>query len=319
MANIMEQNSETAQIHKRQVETDAMAELKAYMAAAATDASAPDVSIFRSVLLAREREVKLLQRCEELQALAERAALATAEQRKRAEVAEGALTEQRKRAEVAEGALTEQQKRADVAENALAAERRKFAQVHAALQGAMVPPVGISDPTVGISHPQSPPTLPTPASHHARAASPPPSGSLSAFDNDTKLDFDEFCVFVHEREEGEHSESELRKRFDVYCASSSPVRPRATEYDIIELSAILNQAHGEIIPPHETRSWFKLFRHIDEDRSGLISWDEFIHMVRKVLKLSPQQMADARLKAVWEALDTSGDGFLQSGEVRAHD
>ena len=34
-------------------------------------------------------------------------------------------------------------------------------------------------------------------------------------DNDGKLDFTEFCVFVREREEGDHSDAELRKRFDA--------------------------------------------------------------------------------------------------------
>merc|ERR1711965_1144800 len=34
-------------------------------------------------------------------------------------------------------------------------------------------------------------------------------------DNDGKLDFAEFCSFVRDREEGEFTEEELKKRFDA--------------------------------------------------------------------------------------------------------
>ena len=34
-------------------------------------------------------------------------------------------------------------------------------------------------------------------------------------DNDGKLDFDEFCEFVRDREEGEFTDEELRKRFSL--------------------------------------------------------------------------------------------------------
>ena len=95
-----------------------------------------------------------------------------------------------------------------------------------------------------------------------------------------------------------------------------PGERHATEEEVIELSAMLNVAQRAVIPPWETPSWFKLFRHVDEDRSGLISFTEFVDMARKLLKLSPEKMPESQLKAVWCALDTSGDGLLQSGEVR---
>ena len=87
---------------------------------------------------------------------------------------------------------------------------------------------------------------------------------------------------------------------------------------VLRLSEQLNLAQRALIPPHETQSWFKLFRHVDYDRSGLISYTEFVEMVRKLLKISAQKLPDVRLRAVWRALDTSGDGLLQAGEVRMH-
>lgn len=89
----------------------------------------------------------------------------------------------------------------------------------------------------------------------------------------------------------------------------------ATDAEVQELSALLNIAQKRVIPRHQTQSWFKLFRHIDSDRSGVISYGEFVEMVRKLLKLSAQKLPNARLQAVWRKLDTSGDGLLQSGEV----
>ena len=46
-------------------------------------------------------------------------------------------------------------------------------------------------------------------------------------------------------------------------------------------------------------SWFRLFKHMDDDESGLISYTEFEGMVREELLLGPRQVPDKHLKAVW--------------------
>ena len=97
--------------------------------------------------------------------------------------------------------------------------------------------------------------------------------------------------------------------------SSSWEERVATKEDIMDLSVLLNIAMRRTLPYGATMSWFKLFRHVDSERSGLISYYEFVEMVRKPLKLSVQKLPDARLHAVWRALDTSGHGLLQHGEV----
>ena len=55
----------------------------------------------------------------------------------------------------------------------------------------------------------------------------------------------------------------------------------ASSEQVLELSIQFNEAQRAIVPPWETASWFKLFRHVDEDRSGLISYSEFVRMVRR--------------------------------------
>ena len=84
-----------------------------------------------------------------------------------------------------------------------------------------------------------------------------------------------------------------------------------------QLSALLNTAQQRVVPAWETPSWFKLFRHVDSDGSGLISYDEFVEMVRNDLKLSARVLPEARIQVVWLALDTDGSGYLSSGEFGA--
>ena len=40
-------------------------------------------------------------------------------------------------------------------------------------------------------------------------------------DQDSKLDFEEFCRMIRDREEGEHKDEELRKRFDALDSDKS--------------------------------------------------------------------------------------------------
>lgn len=86
---------------------------------------------------------------------------------------------------------------------------------------------------------------------------------------------------------------------------------------VCELSALLNAAQRRIVPHYETVCWFKLFRQVDADGSGLISYDEFVAMVRNDLKLSARALPESQMRVVWLALDTDGSGYLSSGEFGA--
>lgn len=56
---------------------------------------------------------------------------------------------------------------------------------------------------------------------------------------------------------------------------------------------------------------------VDGDGSGQICEDEFIEMVRDLLKISERALPVHRLRALWQALDTDGSGQLSSGEFGA--
>ena len=104
------------------------------------------------------------------------------------------------------------------------------------------------------------------------------------------------------------------KLFHRDLARSMVNEPRAPIEEIIAVSTLLNEAQRSILPPWETPSWFKLFRQVDADGSGLISYAEFVDMVHDVLRL---HLPEPRLKALWLALDTDCSGYLTSGEFGA--
>ena len=64
-------------------------------------------------------------------------------------------------------------------------------------------------------------------------------------------------------------------------------------------------------------SWFRLFKHMDDDGSGLISYKEFAGMVREELLLGEKELPEKTLKRVWLALDDDGSGSLKVGEFGA--
>ena len=82
------------------------------------------------------------------------------------------------------------------------------------------------------------------------------------------------------------------------AASSSIATPPAADADSIseaEVRAISAQLNEQMVVMGTT-SWFKLFRLIDADGSGLISFDEVQHMIRKDLKISESEINDAKIQ-----------------------
>ena len=61
-------------------------------------------------------------------------------------------------------------------------------------------------------------------------------------------------------------------------------------------------------------TWYTLFRKMDLDRSGLITFDEFLSMTRRTLKVPVTAITDRELMAVWRAIDVDGNGYVTAGE-----
>ena len=59
---------------------------------------------------------------------------------------------------------------------------------------------------------------------------------------------------------------------------------------------------------------FKLFRHMDDDKSGKITYREFSGLCREELKMTKADTPDLELQGAWNALDDDDSGFITAGE-----
>ena len=95
--------------------------------------------------------------------------------------------------------------------------------------------------------------------------------------------------------------------------------PKATPEEQKELSEQLNEqlaiGHREArTTPNPDREWYTLFKSIDTDGSGRISFKEFRDAVRHRLRLSKAQLPDEKIFGLWRALDEDMSGFIDAGE-----
>jgi Ca2+-binding EF-hand superfamily protein len=157
---------------------------------------------------------------------------------------------------------------------------------------------------------------------------------LADADEDGMLTLDEFCSLVKEREEGEHTDEELRERFNRLDTDGS---------GRIELNEYLRWALRDALARGGTRV-IDLFRKWDDDQSGEISRDEFIRAIRAFgcaadavppARASPDHAAtperraptvctmyssryhypDAEIGAVFDELDVDGSGSIDYREL----
>lgn len=152
-----------------------------------------------------------------------------------------------------------------------------------------------------------------------------------------------------------HSAISLREDLNKRCGRELSLRLQniqpASEDEVWDMAQLLNDRMAQIFLDPNSREWFRLFSHIDDDKSGRISYKEFIGMVRALeslnlyswpaqwlhsgshvwwsaacrcdsllpqareeLKLTPGQMPEQELQAVWRAIDTDCSGWISAGE-----
>ena len=89
-------------------------------------------------------------------------------------------------------------------------------------------------------------------------------------DNDHKLDFVEFCALVRERELGDHTDEELKERFQALDADGSG-KIDMNEYVLFTLRDSLARSSTRVI---------ELFKQWDDDNSGTVGKSEFRRAVQ---------------------------------------
>ena len=122
-------------------------------------------------------------------------------------------------------------------------------------------------------------------------------------DHDNKLDFDEFCAMVREREEGSHTDEELQTRFNELDADGSG-KVDMHEYIRWALRDALSRSAARVID---------LFRQWDDDGSGTIDKKEFRRAIRA---LGFDFFADvSEIDMVFDDFDADGSGSIDYKEL----
>ena len=120
-------------------------------------------------------------------------------------------------------------------------------------------------------------------------------------DKDGSLDFEEYCGFIRNREEGEHTEEELRKRFNELDADGSG-RIDMNEYLQWSLRDALARSATRIVD---------LFRMWDEDKSGSIEKNEFFQAIKALGFKIEREDSDK----IFRGLDADNSGTLELSEL----
>jgi len=120
-------------------------------------------------------------------------------------------------------------------------------------------------------------------------------------DQDGKLDFTEFCQFVRDREEGEFTDEDLKKRFDALDKDGSG-KVDMEEYLLFSLRDALARSADRVCD---------LFRKWDEDKSGKIDKREFTRAIRAL----GFDVEDEVGFAVFDSLDDDKSGELEYKEL----
>jgi len=65
---------------------------------------------------------------------------------------------------------------------------------------------------------------------------------------------------------------------------------------------------------HRGVAWLKVFKEVDNDHSGLITFDELKHVVRQSFRMTKAAFSDIKLKQLWCAVDTDESGSIAQVE-----
>ena len=91
--------------------------------------------------------------------------------------------------------------------------------------------------------------------------------------------------------------------------------PRADKRTMEAVSIILN-SNLTIFAIPEQRTWYKLFKHIDDNDTGRIDYREFKEFVREELGVDYVKLPEDTFNSVWKTLDDDGSGYITVAEVR---
>jgi Ca2+-binding EF-hand superfamily protein len=78
----------------------------------------------------------------------------------------------------------------------------------------------------------------------------------------------------------------------------------------LEISIMMNARFSQLQEKLACHSWYALFRLIDCDDAGSISFDSFKKLTRQQLGLPPPTLSDSQLRSLWVSLDSAHAGSI---------
>jgi hypothetical protein len=88
-----------------------------------------------------------------------------------------------------------------------------------------------------------------------------------------------------------------------------------TDEEVGEVATLLNAALCRLYPEERSQAcFFRLFKAMDEDCSGLVSYQEFVRTVRGLLRIDADQLSRLQLQCVWRWVDEDASGMISCGE-----
>ena len=86
----------------------------------------------------------------------------------------------------------------------------------------------------------------------------------------------------------------------------------ANEEQLVDISRKINVEMNRL--PPDSRQWINLFKRMDEDGSGLITYDEMERTIREMLRMSAEAIPKRALQGLWLKLDENRNGSIDAGE-----
>ena len=123
-------------------------------------------------------------------------------------------------------------------------------------------------------------------------------------------------VLAHKKEEGQA----VRDRNDQAELKRQLLRNavKASDEEVVDLAVACNHRLKELVAEDHARTpwapWFKFFKKVDVDSSGLIAFDEFVNLVRVELGLEQTGLDETTVRAVWVTIDQDSSGYISCGE-----
>ena len=89
-----------------------------------------------------------------------------------------------------------------------------------------------------------------------------------------------------------------------------------SEEEVAHYSALFNQQMIALRGREGTngQNFYRLFKNMDVDGSGRISFHELAKMVREDLKVTREKLPKEKLMGLWKVLDDNESGFICAGE-----